>query len=76
MALIPRTGPHQCIGKAISILEMRLSTAKLITAFDVRFSEQHNPDSFWKGMKDQVTMMPGTMYCCFENRRHGEHVQG
>ncbi|KAF1831503.1 cytochrome P450 monooxygenase-like protein, partial [Decorospora gaudefroyi] len=61
-------GPHQCIGKAISHLEMRLVTSKLIKTFGVSFSPDHDKEAFWGGMKDQVTMMPGRMFCLFGER--------
>jgi cytochrome P450 len=61
-------GTHHCIGKAIAYLEMRVVTAKLVKTFNVQFSDMHDPEAFWKNMKDQVTMMPGELYCRFENR--------
>ena len=65
---LTNTGPHQCIGKAISHLEMRLVTAKLITTFDVEFADGYDSEAFWRDMKDQVTMMPGDMFCKFRER--------
>ncbi|KAF2726469.1 cytochrome P450 [Polyplosphaeria fusca] len=64
------TGPHQCIGKSISFLEMRVVTTKIIQRFHVSFSHisGHKPEAFWADMKDQVTMMPGDTYCCFAQR--------
>lgn len=64
-------GPHQCIGKSISQLESRIVTAKLILAFDMRFSSVvgQEPEAFWRDMKDQVTMMPGELWCCFDKRK-------
>lgn len=64
-------GPHQCIGKSISQLESRVVTAKLVMAFDARFSSEpgHGSEAFWRDMKDQVTMMPGELWCCFEERK-------
>ncbi|KAJ4340196.1 hypothetical protein N0V95_007577 [Ascochyta clinopodiicola] len=63
-------GPHQCIGKAISHLELRVVTAKLLLAFDASVSSEPGQDlsAFWKGMKDQVTMMPGELWCVFVDR--------
>jgi cytochrome P450 len=66
----PSSGPHQCIGKGISQSEMRLVTAKLVKRYHVKFSAVHDPEAFVRDMRDQVTMMPGDLFCTFELRRN------
>ena len=61
-------GPRQCVGKPISLLEMRLAATVLLKRFDIRFSAKHDPDVFLKDMKDQVTFQPGDLWCEFHLR--------
>jgi cytochrome P450 len=61
-------GPRQCIGRSISLLEMRLITTVLLQKYEVSFSEDHDPEDFWINMKDQVTTQPGEVWVVFKDR--------
>ena len=61
-------GPRQCVGKSISLLEMRLAVTILLKRFEIAFSNEHDPNEFWKNMKDQVTFQPGDLWCTFTPR--------
>ncbi|KAF5876058.1 putative benzoate 4-monooxygenase cytochrome protein [Botrytis fragariae] len=61
-------GPRQCVGKAVTLLEMRFVTAILLKKFHIGFSEDYNPDEFWDNLKDQVTMQAGDLFCTFKLR--------
>jgi cytochrome P450 len=62
------SGPRQCVGKAVTLLEMRFVTAILLKKFHISFSEGYNPDEFWENLKDQVTMQAGDLFCTFKLR--------
>ena len=64
-------GPNQCIGKSISHQEIGIVTAKLLSVFDVNVSNKPEQDleALWRGMKDQVTMQPGDLWCVFQDRK-------
>jgi hypothetical protein len=47
---------------------MRLAATVLLKRFEIAFSTEHNPDAFWKDMKDQVTFQPGDLWCVFTPR--------
>jgi hypothetical protein len=46
---------------------MRLVTAKLVKTFAVGFAEEDRED-VWRVMRDQITMMPGALWCSFGER--------
>jgi hypothetical protein len=47
---------------------MRIVTAKLIKTYHVEFSPVHDLEKFIRDMRDQVTMMPGDLFCTFKLR--------
>ncbi|PSN65038.1 cytochrome P450 monooxygenase-like protein [Corynespora cassiicola Philippines] len=61
-------GGRQCVGKILALVELRLTTAILLQHFDIKFAPGYDPDTMWRGMKDQVTAQPGRVLCTFKPR--------
>ncbi|KAJ5090124.1 hypothetical protein N7532_008808 [Penicillium argentinense] len=63
------TGHHSCLGRALAMNDMRLTTARLIQKYTFTFPAGENGDSVWKDLKDQFTSNPGCLRLVFERRQ-------
>ena len=69
--LISRTGPRQCVGKNLAILELRFVTVILLKRFRVGFAIGYDENALMRDLRDQVTAQPGVCWCVFEERGGG-----
>ena len=52
-AFIPfSTGPANCVGKNLALLEMRMVVASIIQKFDMRFDEGYDPNTWEEELQD------------------------
>ena len=63
------TGPYGCIGKNLAYMEVRLLTAQLVRAFDVRLADGETGENLLLGTKDHFTLGLGELRLCFERRK-------
>ncbi|KAF2180461.1 cytochrome P450 monooxygenase-like protein [Zopfia rhizophila CBS 207.26] len=54
-------GARQCIGKAISLLELRLTVAVILKRFKVQFPVDYDPATMIDDLTDEVTAQPGDL---------------
>lgn len=68
-AFIPfSTGPFNCIGKNLALMEMRLLTARLITKFDVAFAPGEDGSDLLQS-RDYFTATPNPLHLVFKMRK-------
>jgi cytochrome P450 len=49
------TGPYNCAGKGMAMMELRSVVSRVISEFDVKMPEGFDEKKFWNGVKDQAT---------------------
>lgn len=52
------TGPYNCAGKGMAMMELRSVVSRVISEFDVKMPEGFNEEQYWNGIKDQGTAGP------------------
>ncbi|KAI0148362.1 cytochrome P450 monooxygenase-like protein [Xylariaceae sp. FL1272] len=62
-------GARYCLGKSMAYVELRLTTAIILSKYDVEFAPGYDPETMWRDMKDQVTCQPGEVLCLFKPRQ-------
>lgn len=61
-AFIPfSTGPANCAGKTLALLELRYLTVMLVREFDVTFEEGYSADMWERGLEDRFVVMKGVL---------------
>ncbi|KAL5514533.1 hypothetical protein ACEPAG_1849 [Sanghuangporus baumii] len=61
-AFIPfSTGPSNCIGKNLAMLEMRMVVAAIVQKFDVRFAVDYDPRKWEEELQDFMAMNVGKL---------------
>ena len=61
-------GQTSCVGKNLALTEIRMVTARLLSAFDISFQDGDNGESVERDMRDQLTANPGDLRLVFEPR--------
>ncbi|KAI4096095.1 MAG: hypothetical protein LQ339_007059 [Xanthoria mediterranea] len=64
-------GPYNCIGKPLAMMNVRVTLARIIMRYDLRFApDRGDPMTrFEEGMSDHFTLQPGPLYLRLERRR-------
>lgn len=66
------TGPYNCIGKHLALMEARVMIAKMVLNFDISFAEGEgdagNGTALFEDSKENFTMTLGDLYLKFEKR--------
>ncbi|KAJ7865599.1 cytochrome P450 [Mycena olivaceomarginata] len=61
-AFIPfSTGPANCAGKSLAMLEIRMVVAYVMQAFELRFAEGYNEERWEDELKDYFVMQKGSL---------------
>ena len=61
-AFIPfSTGPANCVGKPLAMLEMRMVVALLMQKFDMRFADGYDPSRWEEELKDMFIIETGEL---------------
>jgi cytochrome P450 len=55
------TGPYNCVGQKLAIMELRSVTANLVRLFDMRFAEGENGRSVESETQDCFTLVVGSL---------------
>lgn len=71
MLTVPE-GRTSCVGKNLALTEIRMVTADLLSAFDVRFAPGDNGEAVELNMRDQLTANPGDLSLVFTPRSSGQ----
>ena len=66
-AFIPfSTGPANCVGKNLALLEMRLAVAAIVQRFDVKFAPGYDPTKWEEDLQDffiyKIGKLPVVLY--------------
>lgn len=63
-------GPYNCIGKPLAMMNVRVTLARIILRYDLRFAPDCvNPQvEFEENMRDHFTLEPGPLYLRLEKR--------
>lgn len=65
-AFIPfSTGPYNCAGKALAMMELRSVVGRVVAEFDVVLDEGTDVTAYWEGIKDHFTAGPPKMMARF-----------
>lgn len=61
-AYIPfSTGPANCVGKSLALLEMRMVVATLVQKFDMRLADGYDPSRWEEELQDFFIMKVGEL---------------
>ena len=61
-AFIPfSSGPANCAGKNLALLELRMVVAALVQKFDIRFAEGYDPRKWHEELQDFIAAMVGKL---------------
>jgi cytochrome P450 len=52
------TGPYNCAGKALAMMELRSVVARVVNEFDVVLDEGFDVEAYWEGIMDHFTAGP------------------
>ncbi|KAF2131445.1 cytochrome P450 [Dothidotthia symphoricarpi CBS 119687] len=52
------TGPYNCVGKALAMMELRSVLGRVISEFDVVLPTDFDSAKYWEGVKDHFTAGP------------------
>jgi cytochrome P450 len=55
------TGPANCVGKHLAMLEMRLVITHIMQTFDIRLAEGYDPSQWAKELKDYFVLHKGSL---------------
>ncbi|TGO57308.1 hypothetical protein BCON_0067g00290 [Botryotinia convoluta] len=58
-------GRHSCIGKNLSLMQLRSVIATLVTRYDISFGPNEDGLAVCRDMKDQFNQHPGKLDICF-----------
>ncbi|KAL9025019.1 MAG: hypothetical protein Q9196_006084 [Gyalolechia fulgens] len=63
-------GPYNCIGRPLAMMNVRVTLARIIMRYDLRFApDRIDPMAeFEEGMSDHFTLQPGPLYLRLEKR--------
>lgn len=61
-------GPYACIGKALSLVEIRNLVVKVLTRFDVGFAPGEDGEGFMEGAKDHFIIEVPSLRLVFKER--------
>lgn len=65
-AFIPfSTGPYNCAGKALALMEMRSVVGRVLNEFDVVMPDGFNEQKYWDSIKDHFTAGPPKQWVKF-----------
>jgi tryprostatin B 6-hydroxylase len=64
-------GPFSCIGRALSLVEMRNIIVKILQRFDVEFAPREDGEAFMEGAKDHFIIEVPELQMAFKERRMG-----
>ncbi|PYH92141.1 cytochrome P450 [Aspergillus ellipticus CBS 707.79] len=68
-AFVPwSTGKYACIGKALSLVEIRVAAALIFTAFDFEFAPGEDGSRMFSEACDYFTTTPGPLHLVMKNR--------
>jgi len=62
-------GPYSCIGRALSLMEMRNLIVKVLTRFDVEFAPGEDGEAFMRDAKDHFIIEIPELKLAFKERR-------
>ncbi|KAK4155412.1 cytochrome P450 [Chaetomidium leptoderma] len=62
-------GPYSCIGRALSLVEMRNLIVKVLTRFDVEFAPAEDGQAFMEGAKDHFIIEIPALRLVFKERK-------
>lgn len=49
------TGPYNCAGKALAMMELRSVVGRVVNEFDVKLPEDFEAEKYWNGIKNHFT---------------------
>ncbi len=52
------TGPYNCVGKPLAMMELRSVVARVVNEFEVELPEDFVADEYWNAIKDHFTAGP------------------
>lgn len=61
-------GPYACIGKALSLVEIRNFVVKVLSRFDVEFAPGEDGEAFMEGAKDHFIIEVPSLRLAFKER--------
>ena len=68
-AFIPfSSGPANCVGKNLALLELRMVVAALVQKFDIKFAEGYDPRKWHEELQDFTAAMVGKLPVVLELR--------
>lgn len=70
------SGTHSCPGKQLALIEMRLLTARLVTEYDFKFSDESKKFETISNIKDCFTAVPGPLNLVFSERASHQRQSG
>ncbi|KAF8153965.1 cytochrome P450 [Crassisporium funariophilum] len=69
-AFIPfSTGPANCPGKPLAMMELRYLICLLLTTFEISFDEHYDPKSWEEGLEDRFILLKGALPVSLKIRR-------
>lgn len=52
------TGPYNCVGKGLAMMELRSVVGRVVREFDILLPEGFSGETYWRGVKDHFTAGP------------------
>lgn len=66
------SGPFNCIGKQLALMELRTVVSLLVSRFDVHLAPGEDGSALIKGSKDAFTLRMGDLRLVFKERVNGK----
>jgi cytochrome P450 len=61
-AFIPfSTGPNNCPGKNLALMEMRIAVSVIVSRFDLKLDPSYNPQKWYDDLGDYFVMIKGPL---------------
>ncbi|KAL8798492.1 MAG: hypothetical protein Q9182_006615 [Xanthomendoza sp. 2 TL-2023] len=62
------TGPYNCIGKPVALMNLRTTLARLVLQYEIAFAEGENGHKFERDMRTNFVTRSGAMWVRFRRR--------
>jgi cytochrome P450 len=66
------SGPYNCVGQKLAMLEMRTVAANMVRTFDIQFADGEDGSGMEKGTMDCFTLCVGTLDVKLRSRKGAE----
>ncbi|KAF2798038.1 cytochrome P450 [Melanomma pulvis-pyrius CBS 109.77] len=63
------TGPYNCAGKGLAMMEMRSVISRVVNEFDILLPEGFDQDVYFGGIKDRLTAGPPNQFVSFQKAK-------